>query len=155
MKRGPKPASPELKLIRGERADRLNPEAPKADGGAPECPAHLDDEARAEWARVLDELRQLGVLSSTDRAVIALYCDYYSQWVRASQWVARTGLTVTTDKGAEKTNPAVTIGRAATVQMARLLSELGLTPSARNRVRASGNEARKDPLDAFLMRRPG
>lgn len=153
MRRGPKPLPPELRRIRGERQGRTGPAAPRAAAGAPECPAHLDAEARAEWDRVTAELAQLGVLSRADRAALALYCDCHSQWVAANRAVAEKGLVVETRLGGVKANPAVAIARAARAQMIRVLAEFGLTPSARTTLgTAAAPEGPRDELGEFLMR---
>lgn len=155
MQRGRKPIPTELKVLRGTRADRINQESPTAIQEPPACPEYLDDIARDEWPRIVAELQELGVLSHTDRAAIALYCSAFSTWVRANREIKAGGLTVATAQGTDKTNPAVSIANQAAIQMGRLLVEFGLTPSARSRVSSGKKEAPKDALTTFLHRREG
>lgn len=41
---------------------------------APECPDFLSDDAKAEWARIVDDLVDLGVVTEIDRA--AFQCEW-------------------------------------------------------------------------------
>lgn len=151
--RGPKPRPTALKLLEGERPDRVNAAEPRALPGRPACPRHLDETAREEWDRIVPELEELGVLSRTDGAALAIYCDTYSQWVRANRDIRTYGMTVETGMGGLKANPAVAISRAAASLMHRLLSEFGGTPSSRSRLRAATDDGPKDALGEFLARR--
>lgn len=151
--RGPKPKPTELKVLEGVRPDRINADAPRPVAGVPDCPDHLDDDARAEWFRIVPELESLGVLARTDGSALALYCDCYSQWVQANREVQMNGLTTETAAGGLKANPAVAIGRAARAQMYRLLVEFGCTPSSRGRISVAKAEAPKNELTEFLKRR--
>ncbi|AEI94195.1 putative phage terminase, small subunit [Roseobacter litoralis Och 149] len=65
MIRGPKP-----RARAGDLADM--PVAPDA---LPRCPGHLTDVARKEWRRLATPLHVMGVLSTTDRAALAAYCQ--------------------------------------------------------------------------------
>ncbi len=153
MPRGRKPKPTALKVLEGTRSDRLNPAEPVPVPGLPECPEHLDEVAREEWARIVPQLDALGVLSRTDGSALALYCDAFSQWVQANEEIGGTGLIVYTEKGGVKANPAVAMARAARAQMHRLLVEFGCTPSSRTRVHSTRPEAPKDDLSAFLARK--
>ena len=103
----------------------------------PELPAHLDDEARAEWARIAPELKRLGLLTRIDRAALALYCVVWSRWVFAEIQINDQGPVVEAPKTKVRMhNPFVSISHRAQTQMLRLLTEFGLTPSARSRIRA-------------------
>lgn len=153
--RGRKPAPKELKILRGDRADRINEDAPAAVTEPPACPDYLEGDAAEEWPRIVEELQALGVLSKTDRAAIALYCQAFATWRKANRDIAAGGITTVTDKGSEKTAPAVSIANASAALMGRLLVEFGLTPSARSRISTGKKEAKKDPLTAFLGRRKG
>jgi P27 family predicted phage terminase small subunit len=152
MTRGRKPKPAELKILEGVRADRIPSGVATAVAGVPECPEHLDDDARAEWFRILPELQQLGVLSRTDGAALALYCDAYSQWVSANREIVTHGLMIETDLGGMKANPAVAMARAAKAQMHRLLVEFGCTPSSRGRISVSKAEP-ENALTELLRKR--
>ena len=149
MALGRKPAPTAVKLLKGTRPDRVNahPLASPTPGD-PKPPADLSDNGRAEWSRILDDLRSLGVLDRTDRAVISLYVTQYETYCEALSAIRDDGLVFNTDLGGVKTNPATTVANQAASQMRQLLSEMGLTPSARSRLTQPKPEA--DALGDFL-----
>lgn len=151
-RRGRKPAPKELKILSGSRADRIPIEAPAAIPGLPPIPDWLESDAyaAAEWARVVEDLEALGVLSRTDWAALVCYVAAWSRWRRAEAELLKPGaFTVATETG-EKSNPVVAVANAAHAQVTKLLAELGLTPTARARVRSASPEAPRDSLEAFL-----
>jgi P27 family predicted phage terminase small subunit len=148
--RPPKPTA--LKLIQGNPGKRpLNELEPKAQPGIPDCPAHLDDVARAEWDRIMKELAAMGLLAPADRATIAGYCTAYSLAVKCEQVLAKVGPVYTKD-GMVKSNPAAGILLKALSTMQRLASELGLSPASRTRIHTSPAEA-KNEFEQFLSER--
>jgi hypothetical protein len=58
---------------------------PVAPDALPRCPAHLSDVARKEWRRIATPLYRMGVLSVTDRAALAAYCQAWARWVEAEE----------------------------------------------------------------------
>jgi P27 family predicted phage terminase small subunit len=149
--RGRKPTPPETKVLRASRGDRLpapgsGPVA--SDAGEPDAPPNLDDATRAEFDRLTTELRALGLLSRSDRATLALYCDAFARWNQARASIAARGLVVETPLGGIKTNPAAAIAAQAQGLMLRILAELGLTPTARARLVTPAVPA--DAMDDFL-----
>jgi P27 family predicted phage terminase small subunit len=153
--RGRKPESIEFKILKGERADRINLDAPPALPGRPECPDHLSDVAREEWDRLVEVLDEAKLLSRADGSLLALYCSTFALWVEAKANIAAEGMTTKTDKGSLKVSPYVSIAAVAVNQLGRLLVEFGLSPSARSRLRLGHAEAKKDDLDDFLERQTG
>jgi len=131
-------------------------------------PRDLPAAAAREWRRILPELRQLGVLSSIDRAALAGYCHAYARWFEAEKEVKRLGIVVEEsivryDREAEeseivgyryKKNPAVTISETAMKIMKAFLVEFGMTPSSRSRVRIEKPAGDEDPFDQFLEASP-
>lgn len=49
---------------------------------APPMPDWLDEDAQAEWARVVPDLVKLGLISSLDRQLLAQYCEAVSDYAR-------------------------------------------------------------------------
>ena len=148
--RGRKPRPPELKILAGERRDRINPNPPAKLDGRPDPPSYLDELGRAEWDRIVPELEAVGCLSRADGAALGLYCASHSQMVLAEREVAMRGMLVDTADGGVKPNPAVGMARNARLVCGRFLVEFGLTPSARSRVKTAANDGPKDELSAFL-----
>lgn len=153
-KRGRKPKPTELKILDGTRADRVNRNAPEPIREPLECPDHLDDAARAEWDRLLPQLERMGVVSQTDSAVLALYCVTFSRWIEARTELLRLGLVIETDLGGCKANPAAGIVAKCEDQMAKLLAELGCTPSSRGRLDRLKADAPPDEFEELLATKP-
>ena len=104
---GRKPKPTKLKLITGNPGKRLLYERePEPKPGIPECPSHLDEEARAEWGRIAPELATMGVLARIDRAALAAYCQAWSRWVKAEGEIRKHDLVVKAP-GSAVTVPAV------------------------------------------------
>jgi P27 family predicted phage terminase small subunit len=112
----------------------------------PRCPAHLSDVARKEWRRLARPLYEMGVLSITDRAALAAYCQAYARWVEAEQKLKETPLLLKTPSGYVQQSPWLSISNKQLELMGRYMAELGLTPSARSRVRRSPDEAVHEPI---------
>lgn len=154
--RGRKPVPTELKILHGNPGHRpLNEFEPKPDVEIPECPEHLDAEAKAEWGRIAPELAALGILTRIDRAALAGYCQAWSRWVYAEQQLAKFGVIVKSG-GALAQSPYLPISNKALENMRKFLAEFGMTPSSRSRVKTAEPKD-EDGFDSFLSKanRPG
>ena len=135
--RGRKPTPTTLKLLRGNPGHRpMPPDEPRPPAVMPKCPVHLDKEARAEWRRMVKELEPLGILTKLDKGIFALYCQAFSTWAQASIKIQELGMVRMTKNGFTEQNPYFSIANKAKEQMVRALTEMGMTPSSRTRVRA-------------------
>lgn len=152
--RGRKPKPRELKILDGTRADRINDKAPEPIVGLPEAPGYLDEDARAEWGRMVALLDRMGVLSTTDGAALALYCSIHSRWLKAKASVQVAGLTISTERNGAKTNPAVGVMERCETMMAKLLVEFGCTPSSRGRINKLKADAPPDEFEELLSSKP-
>ncbi len=149
---GRKPIPTTLKLLHGNPGRRpINKDEPKPDLEAPDCPDHLDAEARAEWARIVGKLEPLGLVTHLDRAALAGYCVTWARWVEAERKLAELGLLVKTPSGYPIQSPYLAIANQAAKAMREFLTEFGLTPSSRSRVKGSPPK-KKDPLEDLIGR---
>jgi P27 family predicted phage terminase small subunit len=135
-KRGPAPDPVPLKILKGrgngrDSMGRPIPEVPKFNRGAPDPPPWLEDEAKAEWARIAPELERLDLLKPEDHAVFTAYCATWSMYLEAIRRVRREGITATNpSSGRISTHPAVHVAMAAGRDLLRYAQEFGLTPAA-------------------------
>ena len=105
-------------------------------------PAHLSEEAKREWRRVLPMLLQRRSLTDADATALALYAETFARWCAAKREIAERGLTVESTvldrHGApvttRKVNPALRIAENCERSLRAFLRELGLTPQSRERV---------------------
>lgn len=131
------PKSVDLKVFEGNPGKRpLNHAEPKPTKGAPTCPVWLDAEAKAEWKRVVPELKRIGVLTKLDRAVLVAYCQAWADFVWATKFLVEESSRIITGgkDGYKMQNPAVSIKRQATKELQQFGTLLGLNPSARTRL---------------------
>jgi P27 family predicted phage terminase small subunit len=149
--RGRKPKTIEEKKRTGNPGKRrLNEQAPKPDLAMPECPPHLDFEARAEWNRVCPELMRMGVLARIDRAAIAAYCVSWSRWVEAEKQIRKFGPVIKAPSGYPVQNPHLGVANTAMTFMKSLLAEFGMTASSRTRLTVVDDPLPSDPLERLL-----
>lgn len=144
--RGPSPKPSRLKELAGNPGKRpLHPDL-LVPAGAPDCPDHLSEEGKSEWARVTNELEQIGILSSVDRAALTLYCQAWDRWRKAEEALEKDGLVITAPSGYPVQNPHIAIANKSLVVMKGLLCEFGLTPSSRTRLHVPEREEADDAM---------
>ncbi len=151
--RGRKPKATRLKLVAGNPGKRpLNDAEPQLSAQIPECPRHLDEEAKREWARITRELLTAGLLTQADRAALAAYCQQWSRWVKAEEELQKEGEELTAVRGTGGTcvNPLVTVSNQALGLMHKFLAEFGMTPSSRTRVRGAKKPEEKNAKGRFF-----
>lgn len=150
---GRKPLPTAVKELRGNPGKRpLNAKEPRPEKRAPSCPRWLGKTARAEWRRVTKELMTLGVLAEVDRAALAAYCVAWGRWVEAEEQVARAGMVIMTTNGNLVQHPWVQIANRAMIDMVKLASEFGMTPSSRSRIKVE-RPREKSEFELFLERK--
>lgn len=156
------------------REDRHSQETAEPPLGRPDPPKPLVGDARAEWDRMLERLETSRTLSIVDDAALFQYVQLFAETegIKADNLEARKlskELKKTTRdlEGAElvqavgeivklyqiiaKQTDKLRQGRMAVRQY---LVEFGMTPSARTRVKASGDPSKPaNPLDKFLNRK--
>ncbi|WP_337175388.1 P27 family phage terminase small subunit [Paludisphaera sp.] len=130
--RGRKPKPTALKILDGDRADRINraePRLPEADLDPPDhfcCDSDGLDFAREHWDELAPMLASVGLLTEGDRPALALLCEAHAL-IRLDP-----------------------LDYKARDLYRRMLVEFGLTPSSRSRVAAKA-ETPANPLADFLM----
>lgn len=138
--RGPKPKPTAQKKARGvTRKDRLNENEPTPEAATPQCPKELGPLAKQEWARLIGELTELGMMTNLDRAGLAAYCIAYERMVTTeaaiqAYYKAHGTLLIETEKGGLIQHPGIGIVNRASEIMDRFSGSLGLNPSSRTRI---------------------
>lgn len=170
MKPGTKSKPAAIKILKGDKKNRINFNEPKftkvsEKDSAP--PPGLDALAVAEWNRLFPELKKSGALCRTDRQSFAGYCHAYSVWRNAVEvmtnyppmtWKNKLGvetkmpLVFLTPNGMIQQIPAVNIARQWGASMLRFAAELGLTPSSRTGIMGiDPDKGKEDDLLSKLM----
>lgn len=148
--RPPKPSK--IRKLHGNPSKRpLNdaePE-PKPPAKPPTPPTWLGKEAKKEYRRVAKELFALGLLTELDRTALAAYAVAYERWVKANAGIEEHSLVLVVGENCYmQQSPYVAIANAAAKEMKSFLTEFGMTPSARSRLRVE-KPAEEDPFEAF------
>lgn len=136
--------------------------APRIPYEIPDCPRHLDKEARLEWDRITPLLVIGGLLTQYDRAVCAAYCQAWGEWVR---WETRLKLLLkgkhidevlieSTPSGYKQVAAMCLARDRAVDRMLRAAKEFGLTPASRIQQTTGQQMALPgvpdDPMEGFL-----
>lgn len=175
--RRPKPTA--LKILEGNPGHRpLNEDEPQPEIRAPEMPKTLSRAARREFHFIKNALIKLRVLTDIDGKALACYCEAYAEWEQACRDVRKYGQLIeepVVDKlghaimlqevaGPEsaptvvfkplvrlKENPAVRTRNNAAKTMKSFLTEFGLTPASRVKLKI-GKKTDEDPGEDFFNR---
>lgn len=140
MKPGPRKKPTALKLVAGNPGGRRLPKnEPAPPIARPEPPADLSEISKAHWREVVDQLADVGLMTTLDVGALTAYCDAYGEWTVARRAFALIqernkitgGFMVRTPNGGVQIAPLVSIIRAARSDMVRFAAEFGMTPAAR------------------------
>ena len=152
--RGPKPKATILKLITGNPGRRpLNAQEAKPRVVIPEPPDTLTGLARKEWDRVTPLLADVGLITKLDLAVIAGYCAAFARWQDCERELQKTGIIVRAPNGYPMYSPYFTASSKALEQVRQLAEQIGLSGSARSRIKAADTASDFDPAEDFLSGR--
>jgi P27 family predicted phage terminase small subunit len=151
--RGPAPQPTALKVLNGNPGKRALPkDEPKPDPAEPFMPPFLDQDARAEWRRIVPILLKMGVLTVADGAALASYCETYSTYTHALKVIEEEGMSFQSPKTmVEHLRPEVGIVQQCRVHIKAFCQEFGMTPSARSRMTVANNEKEKDGMEGLLQ----
>ncbi len=144
MARYPGPASKTAKLKKqqgnpGRR--RLNEAEPEPDSKQPDRPPHLDKRATETWDWLCDTLDKMGILSSSDVAIMTLYSETWVEYIGARESVTKYGpIMLSKQTGQPYSSPYLNQEAMFKKQLERYSIELGLTPVARTRVQTGSKQ---------------
>jgi P27 family predicted phage terminase small subunit len=136
--RPPKPTS--LKLLHGDRADRINFTEPLPSEAAVQPPVELSPGAQAVWDRLAPDMTAKQVLTAWDLDNFAAFCDATDLYWQARKHLEVEGMTAQGAAGGVIKNPHWQIMRDAVSVMSKLGGSYGLTPADRTRLTIGGKE---------------
>ncbi|WP_329545555.1 phage terminase small subunit P27 family [Streptomyces sp. NBC_01356] len=138
--RGPAGKPTALRVLHGDRKDRINTDEPQPDAGEILPPDWLSEVALEVWEQFAGDLEAKRVLTAWDTEAFANWCDAVARRRDAAQHVEEEGAVVDLDvfnKNGELTgsrrakNPWLLALDAADAQVQRYGARFGLTPSDR------------------------
>lgn len=148
--KGRKPTPTNLRILHGNPGKRALPkDEPKPEPCYLNPPKDLGPEAKAIWPELAQPLYEAGLLTALDAPALRLLCEAQATWQKATDAIQREGMIYTTPTGIQRPSPWFRVQHAAAEQMLRLLSEFGMTPSSRTRVKVTEGPPDPDALDLF------
>lgn len=114
-------------------------------------PTWLDAIGKEMWGRIVEELTITELITNVDIYALAIACDSYSKYVKATRDIKKDGLVLIHKNsiGAENkvANPNVAIAQKYATQFKSFCSEFGLSPAARARLAKPVNPDEDDEDD--------
>lgn len=134
---GRKPIPDALKVIRSPtpRKDRMNPDKPEY-SDLLQVPQHFDKERKEAWFEIVPQLIEVGVAQTVDVQALEMLCEKWVEWRGAQDKLNSTGLVTKAPSGYPMMNPYYTITIQLGKEIRSLLSEFGMTPASRQKIRA-------------------
>lgn len=144
-KRGPAPKPTNLRIFEGNPSNRpLNSNEPQPETGAT-CPTWLSDVATAEWERLAPVLLNCGILTKADQNTLAAYCEAFANYVRASEEIRDSSLTLE----GKRIAPIINAQKVFADQLVKFGTKLGLSPSDRSSIKVSPQKQKESKWDAL------
>ncbi len=135
MKPGPAPKPRNLRLIQGDRKDRINDDEPIVEVSIPEPPEHLTDRQAAKFTEMAGKLARMQVMCDIDTDALAMYSVSWIRMLDADAKIAETGeLLAAPRTGMPMQHPLMAVSNKARAECRAILCEFGMTPSSRTRV---------------------
>lgn len=134
---GRRPTPTALKLVRGNPGKRPINHAEPRPSLEVVMPDWLSPDAAKHWPAVAKQLYDAGLLTAIDVTALGLYCEAFARWKDANARIVKYGTVVKSPNGYPIQSPYLAIANKAHEQMAKLLTEFGMTPSSRSRCAAT------------------
>lgn len=149
-KRGPAPKPTSVRLLHGDRKDRVNVLEPTPDSADVVPAGWLSPPALTVWAQYAPDLARKGVLTAWDVEAFAIWCDAVVRRRTAVAHLRDEGevreLPVFNQHGDQTghrigKNPWTLVLNEADAQVQRYGARFGLTPSDRAQIKVGGSSS--------------
>jgi P27 family predicted phage terminase small subunit len=145
--RPPKPTH--LKILEGEREDRINRNEPQPSEGVIEPTAPLSPAAQKVWDRLVPDLVAKKVLTPWDLDQFVVFCNSVGIYHECHELMGSNYLDTGAAGGVIK-SPYWQIMRDCQATMTQIGSRYGLTPSDRARLKIDAQEAPAGSAERLL-----
>lgn len=162
-RRGPAPAPTHLKVLRGERKDRINRDEPSPDEDDAVVPPQMSSAARAVWDALAPDLIQQRVLTSWDVFSFAAFCAACARAAEAQAHLEAEGEVIESpvfDRNGKPAgvrhvkSPWFDIWRSSVEICNRIGAKFGLTPSDRSQISVKRTEPKPKSNPGRLLSGP-
>lgn len=151
---GRKPLPSRLKILKGtDQPCRMNDHEPAPSADQVQMPEGMSPEAEQVWETVSAQLLQAKILTNIDQNALRMYCEVYSKWLHAMEMLNKGGpLQKKVYRGESYwvASPFVKLTDTYYRQCMQLMTEFGMTPSSRTRVKTSDSDSEKKESNPFL-----
>lgn len=134
--RGPVGKPTALRVLHGERKDRINRQEPQPRNLPITKPEWLSESAAEAWDLLVPDLEVMGTAKVSDWVALAALCETYSRWRRVNLLSSKSPPIWKRGEDDEGNpiyvkNPLYAQIRDLTGELRTMLREFGLTPSSR------------------------
>lgn len=142
MTRGAKPVPRNIRILQGNPHHKpIDPDIPdppliKA-GPLPDPPEILTEPARKHWVTFAAQLRDMRVLTEPDYPSLCMLCESYANYWEAMRLVRKHGITSVSNTGRLIQSEHLNAAHKSLDKCMKIMTEFGLTPSSRMRVRST------------------
>ena len=140
---GRKPTPTATLRLRGTYRNDRHGERLELPASVPNCPSFLGAEGKREWRRIVNSLKDVQLLTESDRAALALYCQAWDEFIGFDKVVKNGELVQQLQSGNHRINPAVQARANAAMRVLKTCAELGFTPASRGRVVSTAKKKEK------------
>lgn len=117
----------------------------------PSPPTFLEESAAEVWRDLGRLLLNAGLFTVVDRYALAMFCVAAGRWIEAERTMMHSGGPILeSENGGLYQNPWLHVANRAWGQMRQMLSEFGLTPAERSRLKVA-TEAGEPSLAEMLF----
>lgn len=109
-------------------------------------PTWLNDEAKKIYKFLIEQFKETGILCNLDKETVAICADAMYRMREAQAMIDEQGLIVD-----GKENPCIRIYEKYEKIYAKMISELGLSPSARSKMALTQSQTKKEEEDVLLQ----
>jgi len=134
--KGRKPIPRNLKLVKGTRPDRISDKEPEIPVSIPPPPDILEGAEVDVFVTTAQRLARMRVMTDADVDALTIYAVNFVRWREAIANVRETGMIVRSPNNYPIQNPFLAVANKAQSVCLSILTEFGLTPSSRTRVRS-------------------
>ena len=135
--RGPKPIPRNLRVITGaDRKSRTNEDEPILPVIIPDPPGHLTVAESDKFIEMAGKLARMRVITEADVDALALYAVSWMRMLDADEKVREMGPIIKSPNNYPIQNPYLPISNRCRKDCESILTEFGMTPSSRTRVKA-------------------
>lgn len=146
-----RPSKPtNLKVLHGDRSDRINHDEPVPGQVEVSPPSWLDGDGLAVWHELAPDLIAQNVLTAWDAEAFAMACDQVRLYRQAKARVKRDGVMIKGARGSMIKHPMLQVQRDAATTFAQLAARFGLTPSDRAKLSIGGADGKPQGAERLL-----